>query len=123
MTGQISTAQAPKFAIVRISTFDGAGLARAVADIDEFQRLHASQPGYAGTLTVDLGCGRRLAVNLWESEEYADAARETLRNAIDSLLGDVMTDSSLIGTGPVLEMDIRAYAPPSQIHEERRCTT
>jgi hypothetical protein len=118
MTSQISTAQAPKFAIVRVSTFDEAGLLRAVGAVDEFQRLHASQPGYAGTMTVDLGSGRRLAVNLWKSEEYADASRENLRNAIDGLLGDVMTDSSLIGTGPVLEMDIRACAPPSQIHEE-----
>jgi hypothetical protein len=120
MTGQVTAPRVPKFAIVRVSTFDVASLVGAAAAVEEFQRLHASQPGYAGTITVDLGSGRRLAVNLWESEEDADAARENLRSAIDALLGDVMTDSALIGTGPVLRTDIRAYAPPTQVHEEQR---
>jgi hypothetical protein len=119
MTGQVSEAKVPKFAIARFSTFDEAGLVRAAADIDEFQRLHASQPGYAGTITVDIGSGRRLTVNLWESEEYANAARENLLSAIDTLLGGVMTASSLIAAGPVVAMDLPSFATPTHINEEK----
>ena len=120
MTSQITAPKVPKFAIVRLSTFDEARLVGAAAAVDEFQRLHASQPGYAGTINVDIGSGRRLAVNLWESEADAGAARESLRSAIDALLGEVMTGSSLIGAGPVLGMDIHPSAPPTQVHEEQR---
>jgi hypothetical protein len=59
-------------------------------------------------------------VNLWESEAEADAARENLRSAIDALLGGVMTASSLIGAGPVVDMDIPVFATPTHVHEDQR---
>ncbi len=39
--------------------------------LEEFDHAHASQPGFLGTVVVDLGQGRRFVLNLWESEKHA----------------------------------------------------
>ena len=113
MTGSGFAATVPAFAVVRVSTFDEAELARSAASIQEFQGLHASQPGYAGAITVDVGPGRRLMVNLWESEDDANSARENLLRPIGTLLGGAMNRSALIGAGPVLDIDIPIVATPT----------
>ena len=110
MANRRATATVPTFAIIRVSTFDDAELARSAPDILQFQRLHASQPGYAGAITVDIGPGRRLVVNLWDGEDDANAARENLLRPIDTLLDRPMNGSSLIGAGPVIDIDIPVVA-------------
>ncbi len=40
------------YAIVRRTTYDVDRLARAEAEVQEFQRLHAEQPGYAGNVIM-----------------------------------------------------------------------
>jgi hypothetical protein len=96
-------------AIVRINTFDESRLRDAGAELRAFNRLHAAQPGYAGTLTVDLGFGRRLHVNLWESEVHAAAGLRVLAPEVQHMLEPLMAaPSQLIGTGPVVDMDLSA---------------
>lgn len=90
------------FAIVRINSFDEHKLADATTDLRAFARLHASQPGYAGSVTVKLAEGRRLTVNLWDSELHAATGLSNLRAQVGRVLEPVMTaPSQLIGAGPV----------------------
>jgi hypothetical protein len=55
------------FAIVRLNSFDPVKLAASPA-LEQFDQIHLTQPGFVGTIVVDLQAGRRLALNLWESE-------------------------------------------------------
>ena len=90
------------FAIVRLNTFDEDKRATATGELREFGRLHTSQPGYAGSLTVALGDGRHLIVNLWDSERQASAGLSNLRAKVGRALQPLMTaPSQLIGAGPV----------------------
>jgi len=98
------------FAIVRLNTFDEHKLATATGDLHEFGQLHASQPGYAGSLTVAMGEGRQLTVNLWDSEQQAAAALSNLRARVGRALGPLMTaPSQLIGAG-LVTTDLSAAA-------------
>ena len=73
------------FAIVRLNTFDLDRLANARQDVEEFDALHASQPGYVGSLVVDLQSGRRLVINVWQSKEHSEAALGTLAPQVGRL--------------------------------------
>lgn len=95
------------YAVLRINTFDTAKLAASTAQLEEFDRIHASQPGYAGNITVDLGGGRRMVVNLWKSEEDGQAAFAHLRPEVDRLLTPLMSAASeFLGAGPVVAVDL-----------------
>jgi hypothetical protein len=66
------------YAIIRKNAYDPAKLAHAGPALAEFQDLHAAQPGYAGSIDVDAGDGKRIIVNLWQTEQDArrhDSAR------------------------------------------------
>jgi hypothetical protein len=95
------------YAIVRDSTFDPVKLAHGKPQLDEFQVLHASQPGYQGNVLIDAGEGRMLIVTLWESQEAAMAGRAVLGPQVERLLGRLMTaESHVVGTGDVLATDL-----------------
>jgi hypothetical protein len=56
---------------------------------------------------VDLGAGRRFALNLWESEQHSAAALQVLGPEVGRLLDPLMAaPSRLIGTGTVLFTDL-----------------
>ncbi|HUZ00279.1 MAG TPA: hypothetical protein VMU89_08005 [Thermomicrobiaceae bacterium] len=95
------------YAIVRENTYDSTGLAQGQEQLTAFQELHARQAGYRGTLVVDAGDGRWLAVNLWETEEHARAALPGLVPEVQRLLEPMMAGPSrLIGTGRVALTDL-----------------
>ncbi|MEA2485689.1 MAG: hypothetical protein QOD46_800 [Actinomycetota bacterium] len=95
------------YAIVRLNTFDEQKLAAAADDVAAFDRLHSSQPGYVGNLVVDLDPGRRLVVNLWDSEQDAVSALSILGPEVDRILTPLMNaPPQLIGTGPVSSTDL-----------------
>ncbi|HVA24713.1 MAG TPA: hypothetical protein VMW62_09985 [Chloroflexota bacterium] len=52
------------YAVVRENTFETTKIAQAGPQFAEFQSIHFSQPGYAGTMVIDMGEGRQLTVNL-----------------------------------------------------------
>ena len=65
------------------------------------------QPGYTGSLTVDLGAGRRLVVNLWEIYQDATAGLNALRPEVERVLEPLMAaPSQLVGVGPVVGTDL-----------------
>ena len=75
---------------------------QTLADI---QALHGNQPGYAGSLVIDDG-QRLIAVNLWDTEHAAAAARTAIKPQMQRLLEPLMTDpSELIAAGEVLASD------------------
>ena len=90
------------YAVVRINQLDPDRVRDAHHELDEFDQTHAAQPGYRGTLNVDLGGNRRLVVNLWENEQQAADARAALTPTVARLLNPVLTQpSQLLGAGPV----------------------
>ena len=53
------------FAIVRLNSFDPVKVAASPA-LEQFDQIHRTQPGYVGTIVIDLQAGRRLVLKLWE---------------------------------------------------------
>ncbi len=95
------------YAILRELFYDPAKLSKANEQLEEFQRLHASQPGYLGSITVDAGQGRQIVVNLWETEAQAFAGREALEPAVRRLIEPLLArPSQFIGAGLVTANDI-----------------
>jgi hypothetical protein len=95
------------YAIVRDTTYDATKRAQGRDSLAEFQALHARQPGYQGTITVDTGNGRWLTINLWETEEHAATALPAMVPEVRRLLEPMIAGpSQLIGAGPVVLTDL-----------------
>jgi len=84
--------------------------------MSEFNTRHAAQPGYDGTIIVDLSNGHMLIITLWKTEKQAHAARVALEPDIQRLLVPLMTrPSHLLGAGSVVVSDLtRAADEPRQ---------
>jgi hypothetical protein len=94
------------FAIVRLNSFDPIKLAASPA-LEQFDRIHRNQPGYVGTIVVDLQAGRRLVINLWESEDHSAAALSVVGPEVSRLLEPLMSQpSELVGAGTVISTDL-----------------
>ncbi len=99
------------YAVLRLNSFDPDKLEKSGHQLEEFDRIHASQPGYAGSIVVDLGSGRRFMVNLWQSEHASKAAFERLMPEVDRLLTPLLSaPSEFIGAGPVIAEDLSEAA-------------
>ena len=95
------------YAVVRNNLYDEGRLSAGAAQMDEFQQLHARQPGYVGNIVVDAGGGRLITLTLWQSREFADAAVPNLLPEIERLLEPLMAaPSELVGTGDVIVDDL-----------------
>lgn len=102
------------YAVLRLNSFDPAQLADSEEKLQQFDEVHASQPGYLGSVAVDLGEGRRFALNLWESQEHSAAALLVLRPEVGRLLGPLMANpSEFIGAGTVIggTIDVARHLP------------
>ena len=93
------------YAIVRLNSFDPIKLDASPA-LEKFDQIHRSQPGYVGTMVVDLQAGRRLV-------SICGKARSTARQRCPSsgprsgLLEPLMSHpSELIGAGTVISTDL-----------------
>ena len=94
------------YAVVRLNSFDPVKLADSTS-LEQFDQIHRAQPGYVGTVVVDLQAGRRLALNLWESEEHSAAALSVVGPEVGRLLEPLMSQpSELVGAGTVLSTDL-----------------
>lgn len=99
------------YAVLRLNVFDPDKLAESANQLAEFDRIHTAQPGYAGSVVVDLGSGRRFMVNLWQSEDASKAAFERLMPEVDRLLTPLLSErSEFVGAGPVIAADLTATA-------------
>lgn len=77
----------------------------------KFQKKHADQPGYAGTIVSKVGDNRYLTVTLWETEQAMHNARNELIPVVSELLNPLMTSpAKLLGTGPVAVNDVSSNA-------------
>jgi hypothetical protein len=91
------------YAILRKNTYDPARLAGAGQALAEFQALHAEQPGYAGSIAVDLGGGQQIALNLWHTQQHANAGMSVLVPHVQRLLEPLMAaPSQFVGAGEVV---------------------
>lgn len=95
------------YAVLRLNPLDPDKLARSADRLAEFDEIHSSQPGYVGSIAVDLGAGRRFVVNLWQDEDASEAAFGRLVPEVDRLLKPILSaPSEFIGAGPVVAMDL-----------------
>jgi len=95
------------YAIVRDNPYDPTKLAQGHEQLEEFQALHARQPGYRGTIVVDAGNGHWLTINLWETQEHATAALPALVPEVQRLLEPLMAGpSQVIGAGHIVLTDL-----------------
>lgn len=93
-------------AVLRVNSFDPEKLANGQQQLDEFNKIHAAQPGFLGSLTVDLGAGRQFVLNLWDTEEHRVAGLEALGPAVERLVNPLFAaPSELVGVGPVIASD------------------
>ena len=91
------------YAVLRLNPFDPDKLVGAGPQLDRFEEVHWAQPGYVGGIVVDLGGGRCLVLNLWESEEQARGALSVLGPEVTRLVDPLMSGpSELIGAGRVV---------------------
>lgn len=91
------------YAILRVNSFDPEKLAGATDRLEEFDRLHAAQPGAEGSIGVDLGQGRRFVLNLWDGVESSRAGQQVLVPHLQRLLVPLMSQpSEFLGAGPVV---------------------
>ena len=94
------------YAVVRLNSFDPVKLADSPA-LKEFDQMHRAQPGYVGTIVVEVHAGRRLVLNLWQSEEHSAAALSVVGPEVGRLLEPLMSHpSELVGAGPVISTDL-----------------
>ncbi len=101
------------YAVARLNSFDPNKLAAAGDELEQADPAHRTQPGYAGTVVVDLHEGRHLIPNFWDSEEHSAAALSMLGPEVGRVLNPVMSEpSELIGLGAVLFTDL-IHAPGS----------
>lgn len=95
------------YAIIRELVYDETKLAKAGEQLQEFQRLHKEQPGFIGNLTVEVGAGHQIVINLWENEAQSNAGREALGPVVQRIQAPLMSaPSRLIGAGPVVYSDV-----------------
>ncbi len=95
------------YAVVRLNSFHPSKLSASGDTLEQFDRIHAAQPGYVGTVVVDLQAGRRLVINLWESEGHAAEALSVLGPEVRRLLNSIMSKpSELLGAGTVISTDL-----------------
>ncbi len=105
--GAQSTKGGTMYAIARKNAFDPERLAKGRKDMDEFQELHSRQPGYRGSIIVDLGQGVWLTVNIWESQEASSNGQRALVPEVVRLLEPMMSKpSEFLGAGHVISSDI-----------------
>lgn len=77
--------------------------------------IHSPQPGYSGSIVVDLGEGRQLVLNVWDSVEDSAAALSVLGLVVNRLLVPLMSAPSvLLGAGTVLSSDLAPAALEGQ---------
>lgn len=92
------------YGVVRVNTWDEAKRSAAADDVAEFERIHSEQPGFLGSLVVDLGEGRSAIVNLWKSQEHATDALPVVGPAVGRLLEPLMAEQSqMVGAGEVIQ--------------------
>ena len=95
------------YAVVRLNSFEANKLSGSADSLKRLDEAHAAQPGYVGSIVVDLQDGRRLVLNLWDSEAHSAAALSVLGPEAAQVLNPLMSKpSELIATGPVISADL-----------------
>jgi len=95
------------YAIVRKNTYDLGKLAGGQEQLREFNRRHAQQPGFRGSLNVDIGDGQSVIINLWEDRESAEAALPAMIPVVKQCVEPLLAaPPELIGSSPVTLTDL-----------------
>ena len=97
------------YAVIRKLKYDNNRLAAGgQRQLDEFSAIHERQPGFRGSLVIQVDDGSTVALNIWESEADAVAGLEVLRPAVQRLLEPLLEQPAvLVGAGPVVDNTLR----------------
>ena len=77
------------YAVIRENASSGALTEQLRAGRAEFAALRAQQPGFRGSLTVELGDGKWAIVTLWEDRQAQEAGGAVLGPQAERLTGAV----------------------------------
>ncbi len=103
------------YAIARRNTYEPERLVKGRKEMDEFQELHSRQPGYRGSVIIDLGQGVWLTVNIWESQAASSDGQRALVPEVARLLEPMMSKpSEFLGAGRVKFSDIEGIRTRSR---------
>ena len=93
------------YAVIRQLTYDQNRLAQGgQQQLAEFQAIHEHQPGFRGSIAIQIDNGSTLALNLWDSEHDAMAGLSVLGPEVQRLLQPLLREPAvLIGAGHVIE--------------------
>jgi hypothetical protein len=95
------------YAVLRLNSFEANKLTGSAESLKQFDEAHAVQPGYVGSILIDLQDGRRLVLNLWDSEAHSAAALSVFGPEVARVLDPLMSKpSELIAAGPVISTDL-----------------
>ncbi|GAA4207911.1 hypothetical protein [Actinocatenispora rupis] len=95
------------YAVVREWPFHAARMAEARDRVAAYDARMREQPGYQGSILIDLGHGHRVTVTLWRSAAHAAAARAVLDPTIHRLLDPLLVaPSQIVAVGEVVETDV-----------------
>jgi heme-degrading monooxygenase HmoA len=78
------------------------------AQLAEFLAVLEPQPGFLGTMEVAIGEGRGAVVNLWDSQEAAQATRKVMAREYDRVLKLISVQP--VASGEVTHNTISARA-------------
>jgi hypothetical protein len=108
------------YAIIRKNTFSPDKLTRAAGALAEFRELHAAQPGYAGSIEIDMAPAEHIVVHLWETEQDASAGLVVLVPHVRRLLEPLMAGpSQVIGAGQAATTDLARGVGSTSGHQGR----
>jgi len=91
------------YAVIRESASPSVPTEQLRAGRTEFEALRARQPGFVGSLTVEIGDGKRALVTVWESQQAQQASTAVMAPQAERLTG---ATSRIIYQGEVSGNDL-----------------
>ena len=93
------------YAVIRKLAYDQTRLAQGGQQhLAAFQAIHERQPGYRGSMLIQVDNGNTVALNLWDSEREAMAGLSVLGPEVQRLLEPLLREPAvLVGAGQVVE--------------------
>lgn len=99
------------YAVIRVNSLDPAKVVEAADDLRWLDELHTQQPGFLGSVVVDLADGRQVVVHLWESAQHSRGAASAIGPWVSCVLTPLSTaPSQLVGAGAARISGLRVSA-------------
>jgi hypothetical protein len=80
----------------------------------KFNEVHWQQPGFLGSLSVEIDHGEAVIVNFWSDRQSAEAALPRMVPVVERVLEPIFaSESQLLGSGGVMFMNCKIVSEDS----------